>query len=94
MKVMDDTTIKSTARKLHEIVDWPLPDTGPVKINRPAIIADFRGCKVVQSGGAFRMHGENFAVSLDPLDALWIIQTLALGAKPSPIMRRVVVWED
>jgi hypothetical protein len=91
---VNEASVETVVRRLDDIVDWPCPDIGPVKINKPAIIADFRGCKIVQSGGVFRMHGESFSVSLDPLDALWIIQTLALGATPSHIMRRVVVWEN
>ena len=80
-----------TAEKLVEL---PMPRTGPVKINRPAILANFEGCKIIQSGGNFRLHSdEGLCCTLEPLDALWIIQTLALGVSVTPVMRRICIWQ-
>jgi hypothetical protein len=81
-------------RTADDLVEWPLPLTGPVKINRGAIIANFDGCKIVQTGGNFRLRSnDGLSVELEPMDALWIIQTLALGVAASTIMRRVCIWE-
>jgi hypothetical protein len=39
------------------------------------------------------MHGDGIAVTLDPLDALWVLDNLSLQVFESPIMRRVCVWK-
>lgn len=75
------------------LFECPVPLTGLVKVNRTAI-ERFADCRIVQHGNAFRVHGEDFAVSVEPLDALWIIETLGFGAERSEIMRRVVIWKS
>jgi hypothetical protein len=68
-------------------------DTGECEINRDEI-RSFVGCKIVQHGANFRLHHLDMAVTLSPLDALWLIDQLSLGAHKSEIMRRVVTWKD
>jgi hypothetical protein len=78
---------------MSDLFEFPLPATGPVKLNRDKLAEHgFAGSKIVQSGGSFRMHTDEIAVTLDPLDALWVIDSMPLVAERSPIMRRVCVW--
>jgi len=93
-KDVEGASVQSIVMRLTDLVEYPFPITGPVKIKREAILANFSGCKIVQSGSVFRLHGFDFSVSVEPLDALWIIQTLSLGASLSPLMRRVVAWQE
>lgn len=78
---------------LDDLIEKPIPLTGPAKIKREAI-EGLRGCHIVQHGGGFRMHGNTFSVTLDALDALWLIDKLGLTAHKSDMMRRVVVWSE
>jgi hypothetical protein len=81
-------------RTSDSFVELPMPLMGPVKINRGAIIANFDGCRMAQIGGNFRLRSnEGLSVELEPMDALWIIQTLSLDVTASTIMRRVCIWE-
>lgn len=72
----------------------PLPPTGPVTLIRKEVLGNFEDSQIVQHGAEFRMgnarHG--WRVTLDPDDALWIIGTLKLRAKPSDTFARVVIW--
>lgn len=79
---------------IAKMISEPIPLTGPVKINRFAVVENFGDCKIVQHGSHFRLHDESGSVTLSHEDALWIIDVLSLGASRSPMMRRVVVWEN
>lgn len=80
---------------LTSLVEMPLPSSGPVKLIRPNVEQHFGATRISQYGSEFRMFrdgDDGFKVTLDPLDALWVIETLQLGATPSPIFRRAVTW--
>ncbi len=79
---------------VKKMIISPVPDTGPVLINREGFKGNFEDCCIMQHGNGFRLHGPNFSFTLEPIDALWIIEELKLRANPSEIMRRVVIWMD
>jgi hypothetical protein len=80
-----------------QFVQQPIPALGDVCIIRELVPDNFRGCKIVQHGGTFRLHQdrgtETTSLSIGEADALWIIDALGLGASLSIALRRVVIWQ-
>ncbi len=89
------------AASMHPIVmrfiEQPIPAIGEVKIIRERVPDNFRGCKIVQHGGTFRLHEDHgtstSSFSVNESDALWIIDAMGLGASLSIALRRVVIWQ-
>lgn len=79
---------------VNKFVQQPIPRVGPVAIIRENVRANFDGCRIVQHGGSFRLDAVGATMALKRLDALWIIEELALGASSDGFMRRIVVWKD
>jgi hypothetical protein len=80
---------------LYSLVEQPIPAGGAVKLIRENVVEHFGSTRITQHGGNFRMWNEGddgFKVTLDPLDALWIIETLSLGATASEIFHRSITW--
>jgi len=85
------------AAPLFALVEMPMPSSGPVKLRRENVETHFGATRIGQHGGGFRMWNDGddgFKVTLDPLDALWIIDKLGLGATTSTIFRRTVTWAN
>ena len=82
---------------LFALVEMPMPSSGPVKLIRENVEAHFGSTRITQHSGEFRMWSDaddGFKVTLDPLDALWIIDKLRLGVTASTIFRRSVTWAN
>lgn len=97
MKNTTDSPERFTASDLFALVVMPMPSSGPVKLIRENVEAHFGATRITQHGGEFRMWSDaddGFKVTLDPLDALWIIDKLRLGATASTIFRRSVTWAN
>ncbi len=85
-----DQLMESEPSMTQLLFGYPL-----VKISREHLtVKGFAGCKIVQHGGSFRMQTKELTVTLDPVDALWIIETFKLRVSMHPLLRRVCLWDD
>jgi hypothetical protein len=78
-------------------IEQPIPALGEVNIIRDRVQDNFRGCKIVQHGGRFRLHEDTgtstLSLTISQSDALWIIDAMGLRASLSIALRRVVIWQ-
>lgn len=80
---------------LSDLVEMPIPLTGPVEVIRDNVLMHFGQTRIFQHGGDFRMinDGDNgFKITISPDDALWVINRLGLEASIVPPNRRSVIW--
>ena len=67
--------------------------TDNASVVRDLAVKDFNECWIRQDGGSFSLNQNTSSLTISSEDALWIIDTLGLGATLSLSSRRVVLWK-
>lgn len=79
-------------------VEQPIPQTGPVAINRNEavrfLLKHKKDTGIYQyNGKEFRFYSKNYRFTLDPLDALYLIATCMMVPSISVVFKRGVIWK-
>lgn len=82
--------------ELEDICDLPIPLTGTVRLKKISkyvyLVMMQEGLQLTQHGGNFRLHSPDFAITISPEDAVWMIEEIQLIPSIHQVFSRLVFW--